>query len=106
MKNIVLATIVLFAVYQSVDGIVCNHIYCSIFKCEESVVCNEFEILVEKASFCGCCDACYEKLYQGQSCKRGILTVVFPSTQKCVNGLECSSEGKCDKPELGQALLL
>uniref|UniRef100_A0A6P7H2R9 Uncharacterized protein LOC114349524 n=1 Tax=Diabrotica virgifera virgifera TaxID=50390 RepID=A0A6P7H2R9_DIAVI len=109
MKRLIVATIVFFAIYQAVDGIICK---CDRYKCEENLVCKDSEILVKQGSLCGCCDDCYKKLYEGDNCSWATYSSNEDSTNKgsprhlgpheplkikCVDGLICNGEGKCAK---------
>ncbi|XP_028135758.1 uncharacterized protein LOC114330569 [Diabrotica virgifera virgifera] len=101
MRSLILATIVLFAVYQTVDAdglIACHPNFCndSHGKCTENLVCSDSEILVPKGSLCGCCDDCYRKLNEGEACRSRFFGG-GPFRGKCVDGLECNAEGKCAK---------
>uniref|UniRef100_A0A6P7FS08 Uncharacterized protein LOC114330572 isoform X2 n=1 Tax=Diabrotica virgifera virgifera TaxID=50390 RepID=A0A6P7FS08_DIAVI len=98
MKNLILATIVFYVVYQAVHGmLLCR---CDKVKCDnENLVCSDSEVLVKNGSYCRCCDDCYKKIYEGEICACtekcwGITR--YPLPVKCVDGLECI-EGKCTK---------
>uniref|UniRef100_A0A6P7EXJ3 Uncharacterized protein LOC114324159 n=1 Tax=Diabrotica virgifera virgifera TaxID=50390 RepID=A0A6P7EXJ3_DIAVI len=93
MRSLILATIVLCAMYQAVDGNGCRFV-CRQTECEKNLVCKDSEILVEHGTVCGCCDACYKKLYEGDNC---IWDMAYSNNEKCADGLICNDEGKCAK---------
>ncbi|CAG9826312.1 unnamed protein product [Diabrotica balteata] len=98
MKSLLLTTIVLFAFYQAVNGIVCLPNYCDSVKCAENVVCKDSQYLQEDGSYCGCCDVCYSKLYEGDICIGELLIGGYPFRARCVEGLKCSRDtAKCVK---------
>uniref|UniRef100_A0A6P7FSE4 Uncharacterized protein LOC114330550 n=1 Tax=Diabrotica virgifera virgifera TaxID=50390 RepID=A0A6P7FSE4_DIAVI len=99
MRRLILATFVLFSVYQAVDSrLLCTPYFCNDYgiKCTENLVCSDSEILVPKGSPCGCCDDCYRNLNEGEICRLLFLDGLL-FTGKCVDGLECNGEGKCAK---------
>uniref|UniRef100_A0A6P7F2F5 Uncharacterized protein LOC114324157 n=1 Tax=Diabrotica virgifera virgifera TaxID=50390 RepID=A0A6P7F2F5_DIAVI len=92
MKSLIVVTIVLFAVYQAVDGVTCFR-RCDNVKCDnENLVCSDSEILVKNGSPCSCCDDCHRKIYEGTPCLPHFWGV--PLRAKCVDGLICQHDEK------------
>ncbi|KAG5878746.1 hypothetical protein JTB14_021785 [Gonioctena quinquepunctata] len=96
MKVLLVLSIIVAVVEFSNSLIACPKDYCKTVKCTP-VICNkETEIFVEKGGFCGCCDACYRKLYEGDRC----ITLAIgggPFMARCVDGLKCGKNGTCVK---------
>ncbi|KAG5878744.1 hypothetical protein JTB14_021783 [Gonioctena quinquepunctata] len=95
MKVLLVLSIIVAVVEFSNGRIVCTKDYCHMVKCA-NVKCNETEIFVEKGGTCGCCDACYKKLYEGDRC-RPIDVGGAAFLARCVDGLECGEDGLCVK---------
>uniref|UniRef100_A0A6P7FLB8 Uncharacterized protein LOC114330572 isoform X1 n=1 Tax=Diabrotica virgifera virgifera TaxID=50390 RepID=A0A6P7FLB8_DIAVI len=91
MKNLILATIVFYVVYQAVHGmLLCR---CDKVKCDnENLVCSDSEVLVKNGSYCRCCDDCYKKIYEGDTCTPPFRGVPFKA--RCVDGLKCDLRQK------------
>ncbi|KAG5867763.1 hypothetical protein JTB14_012380 [Gonioctena quinquepunctata] len=97
MKVLLVLSVIVAVVEFSNGLIVCTQDYCNTVEECTPVSCNnETEIFVEKGGFCGCCDACYRKLYEGDSCRQ-LTTGGGPLMARCVDGLKCGENGTCIK---------
>ena len=73
--------------------IACTPNFCDNVKCDngltrETCESNDNKLFVVKGGICGCCDACYTKLREGDYCGWGV--VGLPPKTRCDHGLECS----------------
>ena len=89
-----LIIISLFALFNSVSGIVCPKDFCQRVDCNpkiERTSCeqNQKRVFKEHATFCGCCPACLIKLNLGEFCATTLFKGLPP---KAI----CAPQLKCD----------
>ncbi|XP_074657853.1 saxiphilin-like [Tubulanus polymorphus] len=86
--------IILSSVLVSCYGIVCPPNYCDTVKCPTINGCGPRQELVEKSSFCGCCDTCVKSLEIGETCATRLLGASIIG--KCYGNTKCHPEkGVC-----------
>ncbi|KAG5877790.1 hypothetical protein JTB14_004990 [Gonioctena quinquepunctata] len=97
MKVLLVLSIIISVVEFSNASIDCPEDFCQTVRCAPATRCNEeTEIFVKYDNICICCDACYQKLYEGDRC-RPITIESGPFMAICVDGLKCDKNGICVK---------